>query len=201
MSTALAKPTPPLTPEDVDAMRDGDGLYELVDGKLIKRTMSLQAGRVVMRVGQLLLNHLDEHPLADIVDPETSFRCFPDAPRQLRRADVALILVERLNEDLLTGIVPIAPDLVVEVVSPDDILFEVIRKVGHWRAAGTREVWIIDPGNRLALSFGEGGDRIVHEDDALDGGDVLPGFRRPLADFLKVNGPRAVVPEEPAGGD
>ena len=206
MATALADPpvTPPspdpavpdaspsvYTPEDVAAMSNGPHLYELVDGQLLEGHKSLVGGRVVMQAAHLVLGHLDEHPIADVVDPETSFRCFPHEPDMLRRADLAVLLVERLDDSMLTGILTIAPDLVVEVVSPGDVMSEVLNKVDDWRRAGVREVWVIDPVTRRALAFGEAGDRVVNEDEPLVAEHVLPGFARPLRDFLRVRGPTA----------
>ena len=194
MASALAHQIEPLTPEAVDAMRDGPHLYELVDGQLVERTMSIAAGRVVTRSCFLLHSWLDDNPIADVIDAETSFACFPRDARQVRRADVAVIRIERITEDVLTGVVRIPPDLVVEVVSPNDVMTDVLRKVDDWRSAGVKIVWVIDPMSRRALSFSSGGDRIVGEAGTLDGGDALPGFSRPLADFLKVRGPAVVPP-------
>jgi Uma2 family endonuclease len=191
---AIAQPVAPLTPEDVDAMRDGGSLYDLVDGKLEKRTMSIAAGRVVTRAGFLLHAWLDEHPIADVIDAETTFACFPDDSRRARRGDVVVMLTERLTEEMLTGVVRVPPDLVLEVISPDDVFRVVLGKVAEWRAAGTQIVWLIEPATRRAMVFADTGDRILGEDDLLDGGNVLPGFARPLRDFLIVRGPAVPVP-------
>jgi Uma2 family endonuclease len=62
---------------------------------------------------------------------------------------------------------------------------DVTRKVADHIDAGTRLVWIIDPVTRTAAVHRSRSDVIMLSDsDTLDGGDVLPGFRLPLAELL-----------------
>src|SRR5437899_1335440 len=78
-----------------------------------------------------------------------------------------------------------APDLVVEVLSPDDRPGETLAKVGDSLEAGARLAWVIDPQRRLARIYGaDGTESLLAESDALDGEDVLPGFSCPLASIL-----------------
>ncbi|MEM6313530.1 MAG: Uma2 family endonuclease [Planctomycetota bacterium] len=199
MSSALAQPAidvtqppPEWTPEMVDALRDGRS-YELIDGELVERSMSILAGRVVMQVGRHLLNWLDGNPIADVIDPETTFACFADDPNEARRADVAVIAVERITDDMLTGVVRVAPDLVIEVLSPGDVAYDVNTKVDRWRAAGTRLVWVIDPMTRRVFVFSANAERILGAADELDGEDVLPGFACPVANLFRTSRDRAAA--------
>jgi Uma2 family endonuclease len=78
-----------------------------------------------------------------------------------------------------------APDLAVEVLSPEDSPREVLDKVGEYLAAGVRLVWVIDPRASRAVRYRSLTD--VHKigpDGTLDGEEVLPGFCCPLADLL-----------------
>ena len=78
-----------------------------------------------------------------------------------------------------------APDLVVEVLSPDDRPGETLAKVGDWLEAGARLAWVIDPQRRLARVYrADGTESLLAESDALDGEDVLPGFNCPLGAIL-----------------
>lgn len=77
------------------------------------------------------------------------------------------------------------PDLAVEVLSPDDRPRYVLDKLGEYLGAGVRLVWVIDPGARVATVYRSLTDvRRLEEHEALDGEDVVPGFRCPLADIL-----------------
>ncbi|HMH82731.1 MAG TPA: Uma2 family endonuclease, partial [Gemmatimonadales bacterium] len=89
----------------------------------------------------------------------------------------AFIRRERLPDPPPAGFARLAPDLVVEVLSPDDRPGEVLAKVADWLSAGTRLVWVVDPARRRARVYrADGSDSSVEADGALDGGDVLPGF-------------------------
>ena len=78
-----------------------------------------------------------------------------------------------------------APDLAVEVLSPDDRPGEIHEKVGDWLNAGVRLVWVVDPERRLGhLYRHDGSESHLAEGDAIAGEDVLPGFACRLADIL-----------------
>ena len=78
-----------------------------------------------------------------------------------------------------------APDLAIEILSPDDRMSRVMRKVRFYLENGVRTVWLIDPTRRTVEVLTEPGiSRILTEDDRLDGGDVLPGFFVPVHELL-----------------
>jgi Uma2 family endonuclease len=80
---------------------------------------------------------------------------------------------------------PLAPDLAVEVLSPNDRPEDVLEKVGERLGVGTRLVWVIDPETRTAVVYRSLTDvRVIGEADALDGEDVVPGFSCPLRTVL-----------------
>ena len=106
-------------------------------------------------------------------------------PDTVRAPDVAFVRRERLPDPEPTGFPDLAPDLVVEVVSPGDRAGEILAKVADWLSAGTRLVWVVDPERRLARVYrADGTEQIVEETDRLLGGDVLPGFSCGLASIL-----------------
>jgi Uma2 family endonuclease len=83
---------------------------------------------------------------------------------------------------------PGAPDLAVEVLSPSDRYRDVMLKVQDYLTAGSRLVWVVDPGGRSAAVFRAGGGAtLMGEEGVLDGEDLLPGFRLPLADLFDVS--------------
>lgn len=78
-----------------------------------------------------------------------------------------------------------APDLAVEVLSPDDRERDLFDKVGEYLSAGVRLVWVVDPVKATAVVFRSLTDvRRIERDGTLDGEDVLPGFSCPLAQIL-----------------
>lgn len=92
-------------------------------------------------------------------------------PDTVLAPDVAFVSAERLPppEDRI-GFLPIAPDLAVEVLPPRS-------------DPGVRLIWTLDPRARaVTASHAAGRVRVYREGDVLDGGEVLPGFRVPVAD-------------------
>jgi Uma2 family endonuclease len=78
-----------------------------------------------------------------------------------------------------------APDLVAEILSPDDRPGEVLAKVGEWLDAGVRLVWVIDPERRVATVYrADGGVATVACDSTVSGEPVLPGFSFRLSELF-----------------
>jgi Uma2 family endonuclease len=124
------------------------------------------------------------HGLGVVVAAETGFKLFSD-PDTVRAADVGFIRSERVPDPLPRNFGALAPDLVVEVLSPDDRPGEVLQKTGEWLSAGSRLVWVIDPERRTARVYrADGSQETLVESDALLGEDVLPGFSCGLAEVL-----------------
>ena len=95
----------------------------------------------------------------------------------MRAPDVAFVRRERLPDPPPRGYAALAPDLVVEVLSPDDRPGEVLSKIGDWLEAGTSLVWVVDPEQRTARVYrSDGSQAHLTESDRLDGETVLPGF-------------------------
>ena len=99
-------------------------------------------------------------------------------PDTVRAPDVQFYSAQRLPlDDQTTGYIEIAPDLVVEVRSPNDSLAKLRDKANMWIDVGVRIVWVVIPEQRIIETY-----RPEHEpmalsgDDQLDGLDVLPGF-------------------------
>ena len=105
---------------------------------------------------------------------------------KLRAPDVAFVARERVGVIRERGYAELAPDLLAEVLSPDDRPAEVLAKVADWLAAGTKIFWVVDPERREARVHRQDGSlSILGNDDSLDGEDVLPGLTCPLQDVLK----------------
>jgi Uma2 family endonuclease len=125
----------------------------------------------------VLREHVAAHRLGRVVAAETGFLLATD-PDTVRAADVAFVRRERLPDPEPLGYAALAPDLVVEVVSPGDRAGETLTKVGAWLTAGTRLVWVVDPARRLARVYRQdGSEALLDEGQSLDGEDVIPGFR------------------------
>jgi len=77
------------------------------------------------------------------------------------------------------------PDLAAEVVSPNDAFREVADKALDWLAAGARMVLVVEPADRTVTVHRATDDvSVLRDGDVLDGADVVPGFRVPIADIF-----------------
>ena len=175
-----------VTVGEVLRMPDAGARYELVRGEL-RRTAPAGSvhGRVAMDFGNFLGNHVKAHGLGAVFAAETGFRLQRD-PDTVRAPDVAFISRERLAEVGETeGYWPGAPDLAVEVVSPGDVYVEVEEKVFEWLEAGAKMVAVVNPRRRsVSVYRSRAGIGVLTEDDVLDGGDVVPGFRLAVRDLF-----------------
>jgi Uma2 family endonuclease len=108
-------------------------------------------------------------------------------PGLVRIPDVAFASWDRFPERRVPSVpIPdLAPDLAVEVLSQSNTADEMARKRREHFAAGVRLVWMIDPRTRTATVFtGPDQSTALDESQALDGGDVLPGFLLPLRELF-----------------
>jgi Uma2 family endonuclease len=163
-----------------------EGQWELIDGELLPVTpASLRSATTTHRIGRLVGNYVDEHDLGMMTSAEGGFVLFPDR-ETLLAPDVAFIRDDRVPpEEEHNHFARLAPDLVVEVLSPSDRLGSALGKVSLYLQAGVQVVWLVDPIKRTILLFaGEENPVTLEEDSVLDGGEVLPGFSIRVADLL-----------------
>jgi Uma2 family endonuclease len=114
-----------------------------------------------------------------------TYTCFEDDARNGRRADVSLIRKSQLEGLHDPGTMPIAADLVVEVLSPNDHSYNFDRKIELYLAHDFRLVWIVDPAVRIVyVHRADGSVTKLRENDEITGETALPGFRRKVADFF-----------------
>ena len=178
-------PPPLMTAEELLQTNIPNKRTELVRGRLIVREPAgYSHGRVTLNLTVRLGAHVESAGCGQLVAAETGFTLFR-TPDTVRAPDIAFVRRERLPDPATTGFPEMAPDLVVEVLSPDDRPGETLAKVGDWLEAGGRLAWVIDPQRRLARIYrADGTESLLAESDALDGEDVLPGFSCPLGSIL-----------------
>jgi Uma2 family endonuclease len=172
------------TPDDLLRLPDGDH-YELVEGRLVEKQMGAKASSVIWNLGRILGNHVVELSLGWVLESDTGYTCFPHSPRTVRKPDLSFIRRGRLdNEELPDGYVKIPPDLAVEVVFPNDTVYELNEKLRDYLDVGVALIWVIDPHNRMVNVYHQAGSRLLRQNDELDGLDVVPGFRCRIADLF-----------------
>ena len=173
------------TAEDLLRFREPGKTAELVRGVLVVREPPYtshggRAARLTVRIGAFV----EREGLGAVFAQDTGFQIERD-PDTVRAPDVAFVARDRLGQIREDGYAAVAPDLVVEILSPSDRPGAVLDKVGQWLSAGVRLAWVIDPTRQQTRVYrADGTVAIIGPDDALDGEDVLPGFRCPLGEIL-----------------
>jgi Uma2 family endonuclease len=158
---------------------------ELIRGEVV--TMSLPGGRHGKTAGKILRligNYVEAEQLGDTY-AEIGFIVEHD-PDTVKGPDVSFVRAERLAAITHPEKhIPFAPDLAVEVISPNDRDDEIEEKIQLWLKAGSLLVWSVDPEGRTVVVYCPGAEPVtLREDQQIDGGDVIPGFRCRVADFF-----------------
>ncbi len=173
-----------MTAEDLLRL-SSKGRYELVKGALIEMTPpGYEHGKYVNRLNYFITHHVIQNDLGEVVAAETGFRLSRD-PDTVRAPDIAFVSKARQPAIPPTGYADFAPDLVAEVVSPNDDPDEIQSKVRDWLEAGVRVVLVLYPRSRQIAVYRSLREVIIlTEADTLTAPDVLPGFTCPVADIF-----------------
>ncbi len=158
------------------------GRAELVRGRLRRMTPAGgEHGRVAMKIALRIGRFAEETGAGVVLAAETGF-LLETGPDTVRAPDVAFLRRARASDARIRGFIPGAPDLAVEVLSPDDRPSEVQEKTREWLAAGALAVWIVDPDARTISLHAAGREPVtLGATDRLDGNDAVPGFAIPVA--------------------
>ncbi len=171
-----------MTADNLLGLKLPDKRAELIRGWLsVREPGGARHGAVAMRLAYLIMAHVEANALGRVYAAETGFKIESD-PDTVRAPDVAFIAKERVPEVEPPGYSTCVPDLVVEVLGRDDHAADMLAKVAQWLKAGVRLVWVVDSEKPQARIYRAGASELLLGiSDALDGEDVLPGFRCPLA--------------------
>ena len=95
-----------------------------------------------------LREHCRRHDLGWVWPADNIIRCFAD-PNKFRKPDVSFIRRDRLSWDQVDdGVITIPPDLVVEVISPNDLAQDLDDRITDYLCAGVPLVWVANPESR-----------------------------------------------------
>ncbi len=167
------------------AMKRKERLYELVDGTLVEKTMGLSESMIAGQVLTEINIFARQHDLGIGAGADGTVRLLKGL---VRVPDVAFFSWDKLPGRIFPSkpIPDLAPDLAVEVLSKGNTRAEMERKLREYFLAGVRLVWIIDPAKRRTEVYTapDAPAATLDESQALDGGDVLPGFTLSLAELF-----------------
>jgi Uma2 family endonuclease len=182
----LPRPGRPWTADDLLALADDENHYELVRGDLIMMSpASPTQGRYAARLTGALVDYVDEHKLGEVYTAEPGFEL--QAEQVIRAPDIAFVREECIpSPDEESGFWSIAPDLVVEIISPSETATEIQEKVQDYLKAGVRLIWLVYPKSKTVVEYRSNTQiRQLDINQNLEGGEIIPGFSYPLADLFR----------------
>src|SRR3989442_4862110 len=133
------------TPEDLLALPDYER-FELIDGQLVERKTGAKSSLAATNLLGLVWHFVRSNNLGLVFQADCGYQIFAEEPGRVRFADGSFIRRGKLPEDLVPqGHCRVAPDFVIEAVSPNDTAYEVEDKIAQWLGAGVRRAWGVYP--------------------------------------------------------
>ncbi len=156
--------------------------YEYAKGELIPMPPATRRhGKISISIIRYLDRYVYENGLGELYTAETAFQ----VGERVMKPDVAFVSTAHLDVDEDEKF-PIPPDLAIEVVSPTDVHYRIVRKALDYLEAGTRLVWVLDPIAKAVTVYRSKSDieTLTHE-ATLTGEDVVPGFACPVGQLFE----------------
>ena len=156
--------------------------YEYAKGELIPMSAATRRhGKTSINIIRYLDPYVYENRLGELYTAETTFQ----VGERVMKPDVAFVSTARLDVDEDKGF-PIPPDLAIEVISPTDVHYRIVRKAFDYLEAGTRLVWVLDPVSKTVTVYRSESDiEILTHEATLMGEDVVPGFTCPVGQLFE----------------
>ena len=185
MTTAPASPPRTYTAEEFLKLPMAK-LYELLDGELVRRSMSKRSAGVITAIIGLFYAYVTAGRLGFLFDSSIGMRIFPDRPDHVPRPDMAYVRRERLPGGYGSGgYLEIVPDFIVEVVSRGDNALALGQKLLEYRQVGVPLIWIVYPELRTVHVIRENGPEVTFAvGQRLDAEPAVPGFSCAVAEIF-----------------
>ncbi len=188
MRSVVESPKKVWTQAEVQALPEQGFNHEVVDGELVMSPKNdFFHGFISARLSAALLAFVQTERLGAVLDSSTGFWM---KNRNCRAPDISFISRARLealefrpsNRLFFPG----APDLAVEVLSPNNTRGEIDERLSDFFSSGSRLAWIVDPeARRVEVCRSLTERRMIASGGFLEGEDILPGFRYPIANLFK----------------
>lgn len=134
------------TADDLARMPEDSTRRELVKGKLIEKPLHMRAhGVTTASLIGTLGAYIVSRDLGQLFS--SAGFVFAENPDTVYGIDIAFISKARAVP-ITDNYSHVMPDLAVEVISPDDTLYEIDERLVAYFAAGVRQVWLVYPKSR-----------------------------------------------------
>jgi Uma2 family endonuclease len=161
---------------------NAERLFEYIGGNIVEVVSNSKSSKLGLFIGGKIITFVVEHGLGRVTGADGGYivageRYIPD---------VGFISLQKQPEEPDVAYNPLAPDLVVEVLSPANAPGNMRVKIGNYLQAGTT-VWVVDPDLKQVEIYAPGQKvRIMTVNETLDGENVLPGFKLPIKDIFSI---------------
>jgi Uma2 family endonuclease len=174
-------------PSPTTVVPTDDILYEVKHGRIKEKFVGASETEIASILVQMLGAFVRSQRLGRVLG-EALFRIHPAKDLQYR-PDVAFVSHARwpFNRRVpKVAVWDVVPDLAVEVISPTNSAAEVQEKVHDYFGAGVSRVWVVYPGQQQVYAYASPTQiQVVQVGEELDGGELLSGFRLPLATLFE----------------
>ena len=180
----MATPTKVWTWQEALELPGGDR-YEVINGELKERTMSFESSAIAGLFIELLRGWARRTKAGFVAGPDGGLAIFSWMPGDVRMPDVTYVSRERVARLPRRGWLTVAPELAIEVISPNDRIEDAEDKARDYIRAGVDLVWVVIPSTRSVHVWRTDGSRVVLQPgEVLSGEAVLPGFELPVAEIF-----------------
>lgn len=176
------------TPEEFEALPQFDELYELVNGKLVKKPMP---GDDHGRIARIIMKRFDRHDPDEKLGQLWSATTFDVGTGWMPIPDLGFMRAERVPPRSPRSVKGV-PDLVVEIHSPTDLRSkpereQAAQKIKDWQEVGVRLIWAINPRKQEVEVYHPDTEKAVQVlsiNDELTGEEIIPGFKLKVSDLF-----------------
>jgi Uma2 family endonuclease len=183
----MATVTEPLTAEQFMKLPYNGQIQELVRGRIVEMPPpKFLHGVVCGNIYFLIRSHVQSHRLGRVLANDSGLITERN-PDTVRGPDIAYYSFQRVpHGQEPAGYSDVAPELVFEVLSPDDRWPRLQTKIAEYLAAGVKMVCVADPASEAVTVYRE--DSAPHTltaDDTLHLDYVLAGLSIPVGRFFE----------------
>ena len=174
---------------------NADKWFELVRGEVIELPPPQKRhGRVSVNIAFVLETYVRQRRKGYVTSNDSGVILERD-PDTVRGPDVAVYEDAQSWDELHPKYGEVPPVLAVEVLSPNDKVNKVNRKIADYLRSGVGLVWLADPEERTVTVYRRGHEPRLHEpSEELTGEDILPGLTLKVADCFLMPGEPAAPP-------
>lgn len=188
MATAVTTDEKLVTIEEFAAIPTDNRQRELVKGKVVEMNLPKpKHGFICGEIVGLLREFVKPRKLGRVFSNDSGVITERD-PDSMRGPDIGFYSFARVPAGQIPeGYYSVAPELVIEVLSPDDVWARMLEKVAELLDAGVLVVCVVDPRDET-VQVHRADQPIQHlqRDDELTFPDVLPDFACKVSQFFDI---------------